>query len=263
MIKRELTNQTFLITGASSGIGARIAEELAIKGAHLILAARRVNYLNVISDRAKKLGASSVTIFPLDLSNLEHIDRLLLFIEKNNLKIDGLINSAGVGYSGPFVNMEFDDAEYLFRVNVLGLMYLTQQIAIQMIDQGKGEIVNLASLAGKVPTKGYAVYAATKAAIIAFSHALRMELKNTGVHLTVVNFGPVKTSFFDHIEDKRKEKSMNSFFTLEVDEAAEIVVKSLGKNKREINRPFLLNLGHKLYSLAPQIVEKALLYYFD
>lgn len=258
-----LLNKTFLITGASSGIGCAIAYELAAKGANLIISARRIQQLERVAEKSKQLGAGKVYIFPLDLSDLNQIDRLELFIEKNELTIDGLINSAGFGYSGNFVQMDFIQVEKMFQVNVLGLMYLTQRIAIKMIDQGFGKIINLASLAGKVATADYAIYAATKSAVIAFSHALRMELNKTGVDLTVVNFGPVKTPFFNQIDNLRKEKSLNSFFALEAEEAAKIVVNSLRKNKREINRPLILSVGAKVYQLAPQLIEKIIANYFD
>lgn len=263
MKQSDLKGKTFLITGASSGIGRQIAYELGSRGANLILSARRVNILEKVEEKLKESGAGKVILFPLDLSNIEEIDRLELFIIKNDLIIDGLINSAGFGYSGNFVTMDFNQVERMFQVNVLGLMYLTQRIAIRMIDQGHGELMNLASLAGKIATADYAVYGATKAAIIAFSHSLRMELKKTGVHLTVVNFGPVDTPFFDRIENQRKEKSLNSFFTLDVEQAAQVVVKNLGKNKKEINRPFTLGLGAKLYQLAPNFVGKIVDNYFE
>ncbi len=259
----DLLDKTFLITGASSGIGSAIAYELAARGANLIISARRTEKLNRVAEKSKQLGAGKVYLFPLDLSILDQIDRLELFIENNELTIDGLINSAGFGYSGNFVQMDFAKVEKMFQVNVLGLMYLTQRIAIKMIDQGFGEIINLASLAGKVATADYAIYAATKSAIISFSHALRLELKDSGVHLTVVNFGPVNTPFFDQIEEQRREKSLNSYFTLEVEKAAKIVVNSLGKNKREVNRPFILSMGAIVYQLAPQFTEKIIVNYFD
>ena len=140
----DLENKTFLITGASSGIGCAIAYELASKGANLIISARRIEQLKRVAEKSKQLGAGKIYIFPLDLSNPEQIDRLELFIERNELRIDGLINSAGFGYSGHFVKMDFLEVEKMFRVNVLGLMYLTQRIAIKMIYQGSGEIINLA-----------------------------------------------------------------------------------------------------------------------
>lgn len=263
MHKKDLHNKTILITGASSGIGAQTACDLAERGANLILVARRLNRLESLKIKCKQLGAGKVWVFPLDIANAIHIDRLNDFIMENGLSIYALINNAGFGYGGPFAKMDFNKVEELFQVNVLGLMYLTQKIAIYMLDQGYGHIINVASLAGKVPTADYAIYAATKAAVIAFSDSLRMELQDQGIAVTVVNFGPVDTPFFDQMTSARKEKALQSFYTLEVEEAAKIIAQVVGKNKREINRPFMLNVGAKIYQLAPRLIETILLKYFE
>lgn len=263
MQQPDLQNKTILITGASSGIGAQTACELAERGANLILSARRLSYLESLKVKCEQLGAGDVWVFPIDIANSLHIDRLVHFITQENLTVDVLINNAGFGYGGAFVEMNFEQVEELFRVNVLGLMYLTQKIAIQMLDQGHGHIINIASLAGKVPTADYAIYASTKAAVVAFSHSLRMELRNHGIAVTVVNFGPVATPFFDQVTGARTEKTLQAFYTLDKKEAAETIVRTIGKNKREINRPIILNIGAKIYQLVPTLSEKILMKYFE
>lgn len=256
-------NQSILITGASSGIGQETAYKLAIQGATLILTARRIDRLKVVQRQCKQLGAQTVTVFPMDLSKTEDIDRLVSFVNKKKLSVDVLINNAGFGYAGSFISTDTKTIQQLFQVNVLGLMYLTQKIAIQMLDQGKGQIINQASLAGKVATAEYSIYAATKAAVISFSNALRMELKAFNIDITVVNLGPVDTPFFDRIDGKRKEKTLNSFFTLTMSQAAQILTDAVGSKKREINRPRLLSLGAKLSQLAPAVVESVVLKYYN
>lgn len=252
---QDLTNQTILITGASSGIGQETAYKLAMRGANLILTARRVDRLEAVKNQCEKLGTGQMVIFPMDLAQVEHIDRLLHFMNKKELTVDVLINNAGFGHAGSFVEMDFQMVEDLFQVNVLGLMYLTQNIAIQMLDQGYGQVINLASLAGKVATADYAVYAATKAAVISFSNALRIELKDFNINLTVVNFGPVDTPFFDQIQGIRKEKTLDSFFTLTTSQAAKVLADAVGSTKREINRPRLLSVGATLSQLAPSLAD--------
>lgn len=255
-------NQSILITGASSGIGQETAYKLARQGATLILTARRVDRLTAVKNQCEKLGAQNVLTFPMDLSQAKDIDRLVYYINKKELPVDILINNAGFGYAGPFIDMDMKTVQNLFQVNVLGLMYLTQKIAIQMLDQGKGQIINQASLAGKVATADYAIYAATKAAVISFSNALRMELKRFNIDVTVVNFGPVDTPFFDSINGKRKEKTLNSFFTLTTSQAAKILAEAVGSRKREINRPRLLSAGTTLAQLAPALVDSLVLKYY-
>ena len=262
-MNHDLINKTVLITGASSGIGQETAYKLATRGANLILTARRVDRLEAVKNQCKKIGTGQVVIFPMDIGQAEHIDRLLQFIKKKEIIVDVLINNAGFGYAGSFVEMDFQKVHALFQVNVFGLMYLTQRVAIQMLDQGHGQIINQASLAGKVATADYAVYAATKAAVISFSNALRMELKDANIDLTVVNFGPVDTPFFDHIDCLRKEKTLNSFFTLTTSEAAKVLANAVGSNKREINRPRLLSVGTTLYQLAPSLIDSVVSKYYN
>lgn len=261
-MNQDLINQTILITGASSGIGQETAYKLGMRGANLILTARRVDRLEAVKNQCEKLGAGKVFVFPMDLSQAEHIERLLLFMKKKEITVDVLINNAGFGYAGSFVEMEFQKVHELFQVNVLGLMYLSQKIAIQMLDQGTGQIINLASLAGKVATADYAVYAATKAAVIGFSNALRMELKDFNIDLTVVNFGPVDTPFFNHIEGKRKEKALDSFFTLTTSQAAKVLADAVGSSKREINRPRLLSIGATISQIAPSLTDSIVSKYY-
>lgn len=255
--------QTILITGASSGIGRQVAYETARAGAHLVLCARRTDKLEQVKIECERLGAGTIAIFSLDIGELESIDSLLCFLENKNIQIDVLINNAGFGHDQPFLEMDMQRVIDLFKVNVLGLMFLTQKIALTMVDHKKGQIINIASLAGKVSTPNYAIYDATKAAVISFSNALRMELKPLGIQVTVVNFGPVDTPFFDHVGSARKEKTMRSPLTLSQKEAGLIVANTIGTKKREVNRPMLLSLGSKIYSFAPQLVDYVLLKHYN
>jgi len=258
-----LKKQTILITGASSGIGAHTAYEAAKAGASLILSARRIGKLESVAARCEKLGASSVTVHPVDMADPESLDHLLAFIDKKSIRIDTLINNAGFGHSEPFVDIDFDTVLDLFQVNVLGLMYLTQKIAIRMLDQTQGQIINIASLAGKVSTPGYSAYGATKGAVISFSNALRMELKPFNIQVTTVNFGPVDTPFFAGLEQRRQEAADSNPLTLSSTKAGEIVVKTIGTRKREVNRPLLLAVGAKLYNFIPAVGDYLLVHYLN
>lgn len=260
---KDVKEKTILITGASSGIGKETAYQLAKNDANLILAARRIKKLKVVQAKCEEMGSGKISICPIDLSNIHTIDYLENFIDRKNIQINFLINAAGIGHAGSFIEMDYEKIEKMLKVNLLGLMYLTQRIALQMVNQNKGQIINLASLAGKVPRANQAVYAASKAALIAFSNSLRLELSQSEIDVTVINFGPVDSPFFDKIAGLEKEKSLNSFFTLETEEAARIVVKSIGRKKKEVNRPILLNIGSKLYTIFPTLVDKILLKYFQ
>lgn len=259
----KLSGKTILLTGASSGIGKEVAYKAASQGAQLILCARRLEKLEEIKAHCQQLGAKDVKVFSLDLSKPETTDELMEFLFANHLTIDVLINNAGFGHSDPFIEMDFAQVISLFKVNVFGLMYLTQKVAIKMLEQETGQIINVASLAGKVATPDYSIYDATKGAVISFSNALRMELAPFNIQVTVVNFGPVNTPFFEQIESTRKEKGQNGLLTLSAERAGKIVTDAIGRNKREINAPFLLNLGAKLHHLVPTIGDYILMHYYN
>lgn len=254
--------KTILITGASSGIGEYTAYEAAKNGHQLILCARRQELLKKVKKACEKYGAKKVHVYPLDIANPKSIDQLMDWLTVNHISVDILVNNAGFGHSEPFAEVDFQMVQSLFKVNVLGLMYLTQSIVLRMLDEGKGQIINIASLAGKVSTPNYAVYGATKGAIISFSNALRMELKPFDIQVTTVNFGPVNTPFFDQIERNRREASANTAFTLSVQKAAKTVYGAMGTKKRELNRPILLAIGAKLYQFIPSVGDYILVNYF-
>lgn len=253
---------TILITGASSGIGEYTAYEAAANGYNIVLCARRLDRLEQVKENCEKIGLGKIHVYSVDLANPDSMDDMLHWLTTENIKVDILINNAGYGHSEPFVDVDFKIVEDLFKVNVLGLMYLSQKIALTMLNQQRGQIINIASLAGKVSTPNYAVYGATKGALISFSNAFRMELKPFNVHVTTVNFGPVDTPFFENIERSRREASMNKSFTLTVQEAAKIVYNTIGTTKREVNRPLLLAFGAKVYEFIPAIGDYILLKYF-
>lgn len=262
VIRLTLRGKTILITGASSGIGEYVAYEAATMGANLVLCARREDNLLNVKANCEQLGDGHIYTIPVDLTDPDSMDYMIQELELQNIEIDTLINNAGFGHSEPFVTTNFDVVLNLFQVNVLGLMYLTQNLAIKMLDQGHGQIINVASLAGKVSTPNYATYGATKGAVISFSNALRMELKPHNIQVTTVNFGPVDTPFFDRIARNRKEASLNGPFALTVQKAAKVIIDTIGTKKREVNRPLLLAIGAKLYDLVPDVGDYILMNFY-
>lgn len=248
-----LNRPTVLITGASSGIGKQTAFEEAMKGSNLILVARRLDKLEEVKAICEQLGSDSVRIHVLDISEANSIDQLTSYLKEERVQVDVLINNAGFGNSESFFALDFKIVQAIFQVNIIGLMYLTQQIALHMLENGSGQIINVASLAGKVSTPKYTAYGATKGALISFSNALRLELKEYNIHVTVVNFGPVDTPFFDQIDRSKKQMAKNGHFTLPEDKAGKIVSDTVGTKKREVNRPLLLAAGAKIYHLFPSL----------
>ncbi|WP_018658668.1 SDR family NAD(P)-dependent oxidoreductase [Allofustis seminis] len=246
---------TVIITGASRGIGEQVAYQAAQKGFALILGARHIDRLETIACRCKKLGASQVVIEYLDLLDADSIDHFIERALDVTPAIDVLVNNAGVGDLSPFTSMNLVQGIKMMKVNTLGTMYLTQKIAIQMINQRKGKIITVASLAGKVPSPNMAFYGASKAALISFQNSIRIELKPYNIQVTTINTGPVKTEFFDAFDPERNYLKTMDLFALTPEQVAHKIIDSIEKNYREINIPRSLGTLAHFTTLFPHVTD--------
>lgn len=246
-----LRNKVVVITGASSGLGRSIALESASRGATVILIARRKERLLEIADEAKRLSGSEAYPITADVSSADQIDAAFKQIIKLVDHIDYLVNAAGFGVFEEFMDMNTQLATEMFQTNVLGLMYFTRLIARVMIDQKQGQVINIGSMAGIIPTTKTAVYSATKAAVIQFSNVLRLELKPFNVKVMTVNPGPVYTNFFNIADQTGKYLDKVKHFVLDPDDVAWQIVHFFGSNRRELNLPISLAVLGKLYQLFP------------
>ncbi len=186
---------TALVTGASSGIGYEISKLLAEQGHDLVLVARREDRLNQLATYLRKDFNIEVHVMALDLTKLKEIDRLYQTLEKENIPVDILVNNAGLGLWGAFTANQTNDEINQIQLNVTALTYLCKLFATDMVKRGLGKILNVASVAGFMPCPYMAVYNASKAFVISFSEALRVELKGTGVSVTVSCPGPTESEF--------------------------------------------------------------------
>ena len=181
--------ETALVTGASSGIGEQFARQLAARGLELVLVARRADRLEAL---AGELPTNARAI-PCDLAT--EAASLWDKVAELGVDIDLLVNNAGFGTSGPF--LEHDparDAEQV-RLNCEAIVTLTHAFLPRMVERGRGGIINVASTAGMQPLPYESVYAATKAFAISFTDALHTELRGSGVRVLSVNPGPVPTEW--------------------------------------------------------------------
>jgi len=178
---------TVLVTGASSGIGAELARELARRGHHVTIVARRQDRLRRL---AAELGNAEVGV--CDLADARARADLIGAIERS---VIGVCNNAGYGTSGAFARLDLGRETEMIRVNAEALHELTGAFLPGMLERGAGAVLNVASIAGMQPLPGLATYAATKAFAVAFSEALHAELVGTGVSCTVLCPGPTATEF--------------------------------------------------------------------
>lgn len=219
-----------LITGASSGIGLALAEALARRGQALILVARQRDALESIAcELAQRFGVD-VLFRICDLAEPLQLSGLLHELEQSGRQIELLVNNAGFGSSGAFVEQPWTQEQRMIELNVLALARLCHALGGQMARTGGGQILNVASVAGFMPGPWMSNYYATKAYVLHFSEALRNELKPHGVKVSVLCPGPTRTAFFRQagVQLGRLEQST---LMMSPEAVAQLAVRALQRNK--------------------------------
>jgi short-subunit dehydrogenase len=183
-----------LVTGASSGIGAALARELARDGHDLILSARRLEPMQKLAEELKGSGAQ-VTVIAADLSQPGAAAGLAAAIAAQGLTVDTLVNNAGLGDNALFHQESEARIGEMLQVNVVALTELTRLLLPGMVARRRGRVMLLASTAAFQPGPFMAVYCATKAYVLSLGEAIRYELRGTGVTLTVLCPGATETEF--------------------------------------------------------------------
>jgi NAD(P)-dependent dehydrogenase (short-subunit alcohol dehydrogenase family) len=180
-------NQTTVVavTGASSGIGRALSLELAARGARLGLIARRGDLLEEIAAEARSRGGDAIAL-PCDVTSRAEFEQAIEQTIERFGHLDVLVNNAGRGQYAYIEETPDEQIENIFRVNVFSLWYGTSAALRHMHRRGRGHIINMSSMAGKLGYPANAVYVAAKHAVVGFTRALRAELAGTGIHATVV-----------------------------------------------------------------------------
>jgi short-subunit dehydrogenase len=186
---------TALITGASSGIGWELAKIHAASGGDLVLVARNIRQLENLKISILKNHSVQIHLIEKDLSKAHAAEELYDYVIAQQWQIDILINNAGFGYYGMFMDVPLQKDEEMVQLNMLTLTKLTKLFAAGMIQRGTGRIMNVASTAAFQPGPTMAVYCATKAFVLHFSEALSNELDGTGVTVTTLCPGATASGF--------------------------------------------------------------------
>ncbi|WP_182865452.1 SDR family NAD(P)-dependent oxidoreductase [Rhodopirellula sp. JC639] len=186
---------TTLITGASSGIGLEFARLFAADGENVVLVARSEDKLEQLSRQLRFTHAIEATAIATDLSRPTAVDELCSELSRRSLRVDTLVNNAGFGALGKFVDLEAERQRDMLMVNVMALTGLTRQLLPGMIERGSGGILNVGSTAAYQAGPNMSVYYATKAYVLSFTEGLREELAGTGVSATLLAPGPTETGF--------------------------------------------------------------------
>ena len=183
------------MTGASSGIGLELARVAAARGHDVVLVARGEDALRALAEEIEREHAAIAHVVPVDLARPDADETIAATIENLGLAVDVLVNNAGFGLYGDFVETDLGIERDMIAVNVTAPTALAKRFAIPMVKRGRGRILNVASTAAFQPGPRMAVYYATKAYMLSFSLALSVELDGTGVTVTCLAPGPVRTPF--------------------------------------------------------------------
>ncbi len=181
-----------VVTGASSGIGADLARQLAAVGHDLVIVARREDRLTELAEEIRGRHGVAVTVHAADLRERDARVALLGALADSGKNIVGLANNAGHGSYGRAWELDLDSEEGEVRLNVEALHHLTLAVLPEMVRRRAGAVLNVASVAAFQPVPGMATYAATKAFVQSFSEAVHAELAGTGVSVTSLCPGPVR-----------------------------------------------------------------------
>ena len=258
-MKQDLLSQTVIITGASAGVGEATARHLAKKSANLILVARNKRNLELLANQLK--GYNHIRTVSMDVSNYSDCLDLVERVVSEFSHIDILINNAGNHARGAVLNNKALDLAKMIDVNLKAPIVLSRLVLPHMKRENSA-IINVASLAGRTPVPGSAVYSATKSGLRAFTYSLANEIQSKNIKIAVVSPGPIDTSFImgniDDVSDITFSQKIST-----VDEVAEVILDLCVNKKIEQAVPrisgFLTNLTYlfpKLAVLALPFLEK-------
>ena len=209
-----MNKKVILLTGASSGIGYETAEFLAKQGHIVYGAARRI-------EQMEPLKAFGVKPIRLDVTSQESIDEAVAAIVKAEGRIDVLVNNAGYGSYGAVEDVSIEEARKQFDVNIFGVAMLTKKVLPYMREQRSGTIINVASIGGRLTTYFGAWYHATKYALEALSDALRMETKDFGIQVSIIEPGGIKTPWGFIAADLLAESAKGGAYEQQASKTAE------------------------------------------
>lgn len=251
----DLRGKLALITGASSGIGAETARQLAREGVKVALVARRRDRLDCLADEIEKNGGEALVI-PADLTRPDDVQGVVEVFSSRPLDI--FVNNAGFGWYGYTASMPWETALEMIRVNLIAGLQLTWSFLPGMKARGSGHIVNIGSIAGGFPQQGISMYSGTKAFIDNFTTSLYRELKGSGVYASVLRLGPVKTEFFT----SSNQRSDNGYrmpaekLAVSVESAARAVLRVLQRPRRVLYLPAWLSLTPVIEYLFGGIIDR-------
>jgi uncharacterized protein len=252
----DAARQRALVTGASSGLGVEFARVLAARGIDLVISARRLDRLEALAAELRQTYDIEVVVLPADLSTANGPRQLFDALQAAGSRIDILINNAGFGYFGPFLEQSLAEINEMIAVNVNGLTTLTRLFSEAMNRQGGGHILQVSSFAALQPIPRYSIYSAAKMYVVTLAQSLRHELRKTNVNISVVVPGFMPTEFHDVAHHKKS--FLMKLLTVPSNYVARKAINGMFKRKMLITPGAFYWINGCLLRLTPRKLASAL-----
>ncbi len=230
---------TVIVTGAASGLGRALAEELAGEGAYIYLADRDIAQCTSVAGYIRQRGGEAEAV-QVDVTRAEDVRKLIEDCVEQRGGLDYMFNNAGVALTGQLRDCEVKDLERVLRINLNGVVYGTHAALRAMLPLGCGHIINTASVSGLSYQPGGAIYCASKYGVVGFTQAVRAEVAELGIKVSMIVPGALKTAFWDNMQTvrvPRSEAQRVRAFGQNPQAAARIILRGVTRNKATIFTP--------------------------
>jgi uncharacterized protein len=244
-----------LVTGASTGIGAELARELARRSYNVVLVARRAERLHELAEELRLSHGIHADVEPCDLTDTHARHAMVARLRDGPREIVGVCNNAGFGTVGTLLESGVEREQQVVRLNVEAVHHLTGAFLDRMVDRGAGAILNVASTAAYQPLPGFATYAASKAFVQSFSEAVHAELGGTGVTVTCLSPGFTRTEFGENAGAGEEERAMPDFLFSDPADVARTGVDAMVAGRRTA----IHGLGNRASMLGGRMAPRSLL----
>lgn len=238
-----------LVTGASQGIGHALAQVLARMGHNVLLVARREEVLEELAAELQRRHHVRTQVYACDLGDVQQRQAFLEFLAEQDIHI--AVNAAGIASFGPFASQDWDYETQQFSLNAAAVFEITHAVLPAMLRRGEGAICNVGSAAGNVPIPNNATYVFSKAGVNAFTEALHYELKDTGVHCTLLAPGPVREAHQPQAAQSKIDAVVPDFLWTDYESCAEATIAALAANKRRVVPGVLGKVMNGISAMAP------------